>query len=123
MSGLLIDQTTRALGMSIVSDCIELHGLNLLGEVVLHGWFPHEAGVSILCRQPKCMIALNAQSVSEQFAKTLEAMGHSTILVDGYELDDQPRRSAKALAQIAMSAVRKPSPTRKLIASGGIPLS
>jgi hypothetical protein len=123
MSGSSNNQTTRALGMSIVSDCIELHGLNLLGEVVLHGWFPHEAGVSILCRQPNCMIALNAESVPEQFAKTLEAMGHSTILVDGYELGEESRRSAKALAQIAMSAVRRPSPAQKPVALGAIPLS
>lgn len=121
MSSSLIDQTTRALGMSIVSDCIELHGLNALGKVVLHGWFPQEAGVSILCRQPSCTIALDAQSVPEQFAKTLQAMGHATILVNDYELEDQPSRSAKALAQIAMSAVRKPSLVREPVAASAVP--
>ncbi len=120
MRSLLDDQTTRALGMSIVSDCIELHGLNALGEVVLHGWFPREAGISILCRQPHCTIALNAQSVPEQFARTLQEMGHAPILVSELELEDQSSRSAKALAQIAMSAVRKPSLVRKPIAASAV---
>lgn len=110
MSGSACNQTTHALGLSIVQDRIELHGLNQLGDVVLHGWFPKEAGVSILCRQPHCMIALDAQSVPAVFAKTLQMMGHSIILVAGDESDDVTERTARALAQVAMTAVRQPVP-------------
>ena len=108
MSGSSCNQSIHALGLSIVQDRIELHGLNQLGDVVLHGWFPTEAGVSILCRQPHCMIALDAQSVPAVFAKTLEEMGHSIILVAGDESDDVTERTAGVLAQVAMTAVRQP---------------
>ena len=110
MSGSCCNQSIHALGLSIVQDRIELHGLNQLGNVVLHGWFPKEAGVSILCRQPHCTIALDAQSVPAVVAKTLEKMGHSIILVAGEESDDVTERSARALAQVAMTAVRPPVP-------------
>jgi hypothetical protein len=115
MRGSSCNQTTHALGLSIVQDRIELHGLNQLGDVVLHGWFPKEAGVSILCRQPHCMIALDAQSVPAVFAKTLEMMGHSIILVAGDESDDVTERTARALAQVAMTAVRQPAPRPSLL--------
>lgn len=104
------NQTTRALGIAIVDDRIELHGLNQFGDVVLHGWFAQEAGILILCRQPHCVIALDAHSVPALFATTLETMGHSTILVTGDEIDVTPPRSARALAHIAMTAVCNPVP-------------
>ena len=101
----LNDNRTRAIGMAMVDDRVELHALNRAGEVVLHGWFSPESGVNILCHQPRCMIAMDAQSVPMIFAQTLESMGHSTILVEaGDETDYVAARSAKDLALIAMSA-------------------
>ena len=105
MGASLYDNRTRALGMAMVDDRVELHALNRAGEVVLHGWFSPESGISILCHQPRCMIAMDAQFVPTTFAQTLESMGHSTILVEaGDETDSTSARSAKDLARIAMSA-------------------
>ncbi len=101
----LYDNRTRALGMAMVDHRVELHALNQAGEVVLHGWFSPESGIKILCRQPRCMIAMDAQFVPTTFAQTLEIMGHSTILVEaGDETDTPLARSAKDLARIAMTA-------------------
>jgi hypothetical protein len=101
----MYDNRTRALGMAMIDDRVELHALNRAGEVVLHGWFSPESGINILCHQPRCMIAMDAQFVPSTFAQTLESMGHSTILVAaGDHSDNTVARSAKDLARIAMTA-------------------
>ena len=99
------DQTTRALGMRMVDNRIELHGVNQLGEAVLHGWFSHESGISILCAQSRCVIAMDSRCVSQAFVTELESLGHAAILVPGGdEIEDAPIWRAEDLSGIAIAA-------------------
>lgn len=98
----MISKTSScALGITVDCGVIELYGVNELNQVLLHGWFDHETGLTIIKDRPACLISVEEGGLPDSFLAALESLGHSLFIIPAVSSPFR-KRQARECCEIAM---------------------
>lgn len=78
------DEETRTicvLGVAGKESAVEIYGVNAAREVTIHGWFQLSECFLVLANRPRCLIAIDADTLPSEFIREMLRLGHSVIVM------------------------------------------
>jgi hypothetical protein len=98
------DIAACAVGISVAGHMMEVCAMASQGNVVLHGWFPKLVALSMLGNRPPCHIAFTGEPLPRDVIVSLQACGHSAIIVSarGMARTVHTGRIAAAACRVAL---------------------
>ena len=99
-----MDIAACAVGVAVTGPLMEVCVMASRGDVVLHGWFPRTAALSILGDRPPCHIAFASEALPPEVVAGFQARGHAAIVLSKLGWAQTPR-SGRAAADICRVAL------------------
>lgn len=69
--------SVTTIGIDLAKNCLQLHGVNAKGKVVLRKTLRREQVIPFFANLPECLVGMEACATSAYWARTIEECGHT----------------------------------------------